>query len=159
MNMQFQCVLNQFVIKILQLETLMLNHIEKKHVFLFIIFCLKWIFKTPKLWDIFWKIAYTDVFFVNNNIDNCIFLINVSFIFLFSQETNRLESLWKCKQILVLLLTGKVTAGIRINFIGRYFWTWTDPIRFEYRLILSILVQHLVKCETYSFNVITIINK
>lgn len=49
MNMQFQCVLNQFVIKILQLETLMLNHIEKKHVFLFIIFCLKWIFKTPKL--------------------------------------------------------------------------------------------------------------
>lgn len=86
-------------------------------------------------------------------------LLNVSFIFLFSQETNRLESLWKCKQILVLLLTGKVTAGIRINFIGRYFWTWTDPIRFEYRLILSILVQHLVKCETYSFNVITIINK
>lgn len=28
--MQFQCVLNQSVIKILQLETLMLNHIEKK---------------------------------------------------------------------------------------------------------------------------------
>lgn len=41
-NMQFQCVLNQFDVKILQLETLMLNHIEKKHVFLFIIFCLKW---------------------------------------------------------------------------------------------------------------------
>lgn len=48
--MQFQCVLNQFDVKILQLETLMLNHIEKKHVFLFIIFHgLKWIFKTPKL--------------------------------------------------------------------------------------------------------------
>lgn len=28
--MQFQCVLNQFDVKILQLETLMLNHIEKK---------------------------------------------------------------------------------------------------------------------------------
>lgn len=123
MNMQFQCVLNQFVIKILQLETLMLNHIEKKNTSLYLfIFCLKWIFKTPKLWDIFWKIAYTDVFF------KIITLTTVSFIFLFSQETNRLESLWKCKQILVLLLTGKVTAGIRINFIGRYFWTWTDPL-------------------------------
>lgn len=36
MNMQFQCVLNQFVIKILQLETLMLNHIEGKKTRLFI---------------------------------------------------------------------------------------------------------------------------
>lgn len=127
-NMQFQCVLNQFVIKILQLETLMLNHIEKKHVFLFIIFCLKWSFKTPKLWNIFWKIAYTNVFFKIITLTTVFSLLNVSFIFLFSQETNRLESLWKCKQILVLLLTGKVTAGIRINFIGRYFWTWTDPL-------------------------------
>lgn len=50
MNMQFQCVLNKFVIKILQLETLMLNHIEKKNTsFYLFIFCLKWIFKTPKL--------------------------------------------------------------------------------------------------------------
>lgn len=31
--MQFQCVLNQFDFKILQLETLMLNHIEKNTSF------------------------------------------------------------------------------------------------------------------------------
>lgn len=34
--MQFQCVLNQFDVKILQLETLMLNHIEEKKTRLFI---------------------------------------------------------------------------------------------------------------------------
>lgn len=128
MNMQFQCVLNQFVIKILQLETLMLNHIKKNHVFLFIIFCLKWIFKTPKTLRYILKNSIYKCFFKIITLTTVFSLLNVSFIFLFSQETNRLESLWKCKQILVLLLTGKVTAGIRINFIGRYFWTWTDPL-------------------------------
>lgn len=126
--MQFQCVLNQFDVKILQLETLMLNHIEKKHVFLFIIFCLKWIFKTPKTLRYILKNSIYKCFFKIITLTTVFSLLNVSFIFLFSQETNRLESLWKCKQILVLLLTGKVTAGIRINFIGRYFWTWTDPL-------------------------------
>lgn len=94
MNMQFQCVLNQFVIKILQLETLMLNHIEgKKHVFLFIYFLFEMDFQNSKTLRYILKNSIYRFFFLNNNIDNCIFLINVSFIFLFSQETNRLESL------------------------------------------------------------------
>lgn len=91
--MQFQCVLNQFDVKILQLETLMLNHIEKKHVFLFIIFCLKWIFKTPKTLRYILKNSIYKCFFKIITLTTVFSLLNVSFIFLFSQETNRLESL------------------------------------------------------------------
>lgn len=47
--MQFQCVLNQFDVKILQLETLMLNHIEKKTRLFIYNFLFEMIFKTPKL--------------------------------------------------------------------------------------------------------------
>lgn len=87
--MQFQCVLNQFDVKILQLETLMLNHIEKKHVFLFIILdiqnskTLRYILKNS-IYKCFFKIITLTTVFS---------LLKVSFIFLFSQETNRLESL------------------------------------------------------------------
>lgn len=92
--MQFQCVLNQFDVKILQLETLMLNHIEKKHVFLFII---------SVLFEMDIQNSKTLRYILKNSIYKCFFkiitlttvfsLLNVSFIFLFSQETNRLESL------------------------------------------------------------------
>lgn len=94
--MQFQCVLNQFDVKILQLETLMLNHIEKK-TRLFIFFIYNFLFEM----DI--QNSKTLRYILKNSIYKCFFkiitlttvfsLLNVSFIFLFSQETNRLESL------------------------------------------------------------------
>lgn len=128
MNMQFQCVLNQFDVKILQLETLMLNHIEKKTRLFIYNFLFEMDTQNSKTLRYILKNSIYKCFFKIITLTTVFSLLNVSFIFLFSQETNRLESLWKCKQILVLLLTGKVTAGIRINFIGRYFWTWTDPL-------------------------------
>lgn len=86
--MQFQCVLNQFDVKILQLETLML----KTRLFIY-----------NFLFEMDTQNSKTLRYILKNSIYKCFFkiitlttvfsLLNVSFIFLFSQETNRLESL------------------------------------------------------------------
>lgn len=93
MNMQFQCVLNQFDVKILQLETLMLNHIEKKTRLFIYNFLFEMEFQNSKTLKYILKNSIYKCFFKIITLTTVFSLLNVSFIFLFSQETNRLESL------------------------------------------------------------------
>lgn len=91
--MQFQCVLNQFDVKILQLETLMLNHIEKKTRLFIYNFLFEMDIQNSKTLRYILKNSIYKCFFKIITLTTVFSLLNVSFIFLFSQETNRLESL------------------------------------------------------------------
>lgn len=91
--MQFQCVLNQFDVKILQLETLMLNHIEKKTRLFIYNFLFEMDIQNSKTLRYILKNSIYKCFFKILTLTTVFSLLNVSFIFLFSQETNRLESL------------------------------------------------------------------
>lgn len=91
--MQFQCVLNQFDFKILQLETLMLNHIEKKTRLFIYNFLFEMDIQNSKTLRYILKNSIYKCFFKIITLTTVFSLLNVSFIFLFSQETNRLESL------------------------------------------------------------------
>lgn len=91
--MQFQCVLNQFDVKILQLETLMLNHIEKKTRLFIYNFLFEMDTQNSKTLRYILKNSIYKCFFKIITLTTVFSLLNVSFIFLFSQETNRLESL------------------------------------------------------------------
>lgn len=91
--MQFQCVLNQFDVKILQLETLMLNHIEKKTRLFIYNFLFEMDIQNSKTLRYILKNSIYKCFFKIITLTTVFSLLNVPFIFLFSQETNRLESL------------------------------------------------------------------
>lgn len=91
--MQFQYVLNQFDVKILQLETLMLNHIEKKTRLFIYNFLFEMDIQNSKTLRYILKNSIYKCFFKIITLTTVFSLLNVSFIFLFSQETNRLESL------------------------------------------------------------------
>lgn len=91
--MQFQCVLNQFDVKILQLETLMLNHIEKKTRLFIYNFLFEMDIQNSKTLRYILKNSIYKCFFKILTLTTVFSLLNVSFIFLFSQETYRLESL------------------------------------------------------------------
>lgn len=91
--MKFQCVLNQFDVKILQLETLMLNHIEKKTRLFIYNFLFEMDIQNSKTLRYILKNSIYKCFFKIITLTTVFSLLNVSFIFLFSQETNRLESL------------------------------------------------------------------
>lgn len=91
--MQFQCVLNQFDVKLLQLETLMLNHIEKKTRLFIYNFLFEMDIQNSKTLRYILKNSIYKCFFKIITLTTVFSLLNVSFIFLFSQETNRLESL------------------------------------------------------------------
>lgn len=91
--MQFQCVLNQFDVKILQLETLMLYHIEKKTRLFIYNFLFEMDIQNSKTLRYILKNSIYKCFFKIITLTTVFSLLNVSFIFLFSQETNRLESL------------------------------------------------------------------
>lgn len=86
--MQFQCVLNQFDVKILQLETLML----KTRLFIYN-FLFEMDIQNSKTLRYILKNSIYKCFFKIITLTTVFSLLNVSFIFLFSQETNRLESL------------------------------------------------------------------
>lgn len=91
--MQFQCVLNQFDVKILQLETLMLNHIEKKTRLFIYNFLFEMDIQNSKTLRYILKNSIYKCFFKIITLTTVFSLLNVSFIFLFSQDSNRLESL------------------------------------------------------------------
>lgn len=89
--MQFQCVLNQFDVKILQLETLMLNHIEKKTRLFIYNFLFEMDIQNSKTLRYILKNSIYKCFFKIITLTTVFSLLNVSFIFLFSQETNSLK--------------------------------------------------------------------